>query len=418
MDFLALAYALAVGLIIGLERGWSQRDKSEGQRFAGLRTFAITSLLGGLLPLLTHVLPETFVLVLWVAVFFSITALVVVAHLLEARQTSDFGITTELALLLTFLLGSLCAIGLVEIAVPAAVIAAFLLSLKPLLHGWLERLQQRELFAILQMLLISVVLLPLLPNEGIGPGKVINPYLVGWMVVLITGISFVGYFAIKVLGSHRGILLTGLLGGLASSTAVTLSLSRIGKVQQQGHKLLVAAILLAAGTMFPRMLLEVAVLNQEILRSLFWPLTAMMLVTYVGVFYLIRRARQGAKAVHIGIDNPFDIVTALKFAALLVVILILAHYAHEYFDALGIYAVAAISGLTDVDAITLSLAKMSGNGLSNTVAVPAILLAASVNTAVKVGLVATLGHPNMRLASGAIAGCALAAGWFIWWVQL
>lgn len=418
MDFLALAYALAVGLIIGLERGWSQRDKSEGQRFAGLRTFAITSLLGGLLPLLTHVLPETFVLVLWVAVFFSITALVVVAHLLEARQTSDFGITTELALLLTFLLGSLCAIGLVEIAVPAAVIAAFLLSLKPLLHGWLERLQQRELFAILQMLLISVVLLPLLPNEGIGPGNVINPYLVGWMVVLITGISFVGYFAIKVLGSHRGILLTGLLGGLASSTAVTLSLSRIGKVQQQGHKLLVAAILLAAGTMFPRMLLEVAVLNQELLRSLFWPLTAMMLVTYVGVFYLIRRARQGAKAVHIGIDNPFDIVTALKFAALLVVILILAHYAHEYFDALGIYAVAAISGLTDVDAITLSLAKMSVNGLSNTVAVPAILLAASVNTAVKVGLVATLGHPNMRLASGAIAGCALAAGWFIWWVQL
>lgn len=418
MDFLALAYALAVGLIIGLERGWSQRDKSEGQRFAGLRTFAITSLLGGLLPLLTHVLPETFVLVLWVAVFFSITALVVVAHLLEARQTSDFGITTELALLLTFLLGSLCAIGLVEIAVPAAVIAAFLLSLKPLLHGWLERLQQRELFAILQMLLISVVLLPLLPNEGIGPGNVINPYLVGWMVVLITGISFVGYFAIKVLGSHRGILLTGLLGGLASSTAVTLSLSRIGKAQQQGHKLLVAAILLAAGTMFPRMLLEVAVLNQELLRSLFWPLTAMMLVTYVGVFYLIRRARQGAKAVHIGIDNPFDIVTALKFAALLVVILILAHYAHEYFDALGIYAVAAISGLTDVDAITLSLAKMSVNGLSNTVAVPAILLAASVNTAVKVGLVATLGHPNMRLASGAIAGCALAAGWFIWWVQL
>lgn len=418
MDFLALAYALAVGLIIGLERGWSQRDKSEGQRFAGLRTFAITSLLGGLLPLLTHVLPETFVLVLWVAVFFSITALVVVAHLLEARQTSDFGITTELALLLTFLLGSLCAIGLVEIAVPAAVIAAFLLSLKPLLHGWLERLQQRELFAILQMLLISVVLLQLLPNEGIGPGNVINPYLVGWMVVLITGISFVGYFAIKVLGSHRGILLTGLLGGLASSTAVTLSLSRIGKVQQQGHKLLVAAILLAAGTMFPRMLLEVAVLNQELLHSLFWPLTAMMLVTYVGVFYLIRRARQGAKAVHIGIDNPFDIVTALKFAALLVVILILAHYAHEYFDALGIYAVAAISGLTDVDAITLSLAKMSVNGLSNTVAVPAILLAASVNTAVKVGLVATLGHPNMRLASGAIAGCALAAGWFIWWVQL
>ncbi len=416
MDFLALAYALAVGLIIGIERGWSQRDKSEGQRFAGLRTFAITSLLGGILPLLVHVLPETFVLVLWVAVFFSITALVVVAHLLEARQTSDFGITTELALLLTFLLGSLCAIGLVEVAVPTAVVAAFLLSLKPLLHGWLERLQQRELFAILQMLLISVVLLPLLPNEGTGPGNVINPYLVGWMVVLITGISFVGYFSIKVLGSHRGILLTGLFGGLASSTAVTLSLSRIGKVQEQGHKLLVAAILLAAGTMFPRMLVEVAIINTELLQQLLGPLLAMMVVTYLGVFYLIRRAKQTAIVVHVGIDNPFDIVTALKFAALLVVILILAHYAHQYFDALGIYAVAAISGLTDVDAITLSLAKMSANGLADTIAVPAILIAASVNTAVKMTMVAALGHPAMRLASGFIAGLALAAGWLTWWV--
>jgi len=266
------------------------------------------------------------------------------------------------------------------------------------------------------MLLISVVLLPLLPNEGTGPGNVINPYLVGWMVVLITGISFVGYFSIKVLGSHRGILVTGLFGGLASSTAVTLSLSRIGKVQEQGHKLLVAAILLAAGTMFPRMLVEVAIINTELLQQLLGPLLAMMVVTYLGVFYLIRRAKQTAKVVHVGIDNPFDIVTALKFAALLVVILILAHYAHQYFDALGIYAVAAISGLTDVDAITLSLAKMSANGLADTIAVPAILIAASVNTAVKMTMVAALGHPAMRIASGFIAGLALAAGWLTWWV--
>lgn len=416
MDFLALAYALAVGLIVGLERGWSQREKSEGQRFAGLRTFALTSLLGGLLPLLTRVLPETFVLVLWVTVFFSITALVVVAHLLEARQTADFGITTELALLLTFLLGSLCAIGLVEVAIPVAVVAALLLSLKPLLHGWLERLQQRELFAILQMLLISLVLLPLLPNQGMGPGEVLNPYLIGWMVVLITGISFVGYFAIKLLGSHRGILLTGLLGGLASSTAVTLSFSRIGKAQQYGHKLLVAAILLAAGTMFPRILIEIAVLNSELLDQLFLPLSLMMLVTYAGVFYLVRNAKQTGKNVTIGIENPFDIVTALKFAALLVVILLLAHYAHAYFDALGIYAIAAISGLTDVDAITLSLAKMSINGLADSVAVPAILLAASVNTVVKMAMVAVLGHRKMRAASSLIAALALTIGWGSWWL--
>jgi uncharacterized membrane protein (DUF4010 family) len=416
MDFLALAYALAVGLIIGLERGWSQRGKGDGQRFAGLRTFAITSLLGGVLPLLATVMPATFVLVLWVAVFFSITALVVVAHLLEAKHSADFGITTELALLLTFLLGSLCTAGFVEIAVPIAVVTALLLSLKPLLHGWLERLQQRELFAILQMLLISVVLLPLLPNQGMGPGQVINPYLVGWMVVLITGISFVGYFAIKVLGSHRGLLLTGLLGGLASSTAVTLTLSRLGKLQQHGHKLLVAAILLAAGTMFPRMLIEVAVLNRSLLLELLLPLLVMMLVTYSGVFYLVRRAQQSSRPVNFALANPFDIVTALKFAALLVAILLLAHYAHLYFDALGIYALAAISGLTDVDAITLSLAKMANNGLAHSVAVPAILLAASVNTAIKVAMVALIGHRAMRPMSLFIASLAIASGWLAWWL--
>ncbi|RUO56498.1 MgtC/SapB family protein [Pseudidiomarina homiensis] len=418
MDFLALAYALAVGLIIGLERGWSQRGKGDGQRFAGFRTFAIVSLAGGVLPLLTEIIPATFVLVLWVAVFFSITALVIAAHLLEARQTADFGITTELSLLLTFLLGSLCTAGFVDIAVPIAVITALLLSLKPLLHGWLERLQQRELFAILQMLLISVVLLPLLPNQGLGPGGVINPYLIGWMVVLITGISFVGYFAIKMLGSRRGLLLTGLLGGLASSTAVTLSFSRLGKLQEHGHQLLVAAILLAAGTMFPRMLVEVAVLNRPLLQELILPLVVMMSVTYVGVIYLVRRAHRGAKPINFVLNNPFDIVTALKFAALLIAILLLAHYAHRYFDALGIYAVAAISGLTDVDAITLSLAKMASNGLEHAVAVPAILLAASVNTAVKMGMVGLLGHPAMRISSLCIASLAVTAGWLTWWLLL
>lgn len=416
MDFLALAYALAVGLIIGLERGWSQRGKGDGQRFAGLRTFTITSLLGGLLPLLIEIMPASYVLVLWVAIFFSITALVVAAHLLEAKHTADFGITTELALLLTFLLGSLCTAGFVEIAVPVAVVTAVLLSLKPLLHGWLERLQQRELFAILQMLVISVVLLPLLPNKGVGPDGVINPYLVGWMVVLITGISFLGYFAIKLLGSNRGLLLTGVLGGLASSTAVTLTLSRFGKLQTHGHKLFVAAILLAAGTMFPRMLIEIAVVNMALLKAVILPLVVMMSVTYAGVIYLVQRARQAAKPVNFAINNPFDIVTALKFAGLLVAILMVAHYAHHYFDATGVYAVAAISGLTDVDAITLSLAKMSANGLSSHVAEPAILIAASVNTAMKVGMVAMLGHAAMRRSCVLIAALAVTMGWLSWWL--
>lgn len=416
MPLLELAYALAVGLIIGLERGWSQRGRGEGQRFAGMRTFAIASLLGGVVTIASERLGGNAALLIWLVVFVAVAALAVVAHVMEARHDADFGITTPLSLLLTFVLGSLCLLELVDVAVSVAVIAALLLGLKPVLHGWLERLQQRELLAILQMLVISVVMLPLLPNKGYGPGEVLNPYLIGWMVVLITGISFVGYFAIKLLGSHRGLMLTGLLGGLASSTAVTLTMAQLGKVQQQGHKLFVAATLLAAGTMFPRMLVEIAVVNQTLLQSLSAALLTMTAVTYSGVAWLVFSKREQASASEISVANPFDIITALKFAALLVVILLVAHYAHEYFDALGVYAVAAISGLSDVDAITLSLAKLSSNGLAIDVASQAILLAATVNTIVKVGLIISLGHPAMRLPMVSVALLALVAGWSVWWL--
>ncbi len=416
MPLLELAYALAVGLIIGLERGWSQRGRGEGQRFAGMRTFAIASLLGGVVTLVSERVGGNYALLVWLAVFVAVAALAVVAHVIEARHDADFGITTPLSLLLTFVLGSLCLLDLVDVAVSVAVIAALLLGLKPVLHGWLERLQQRELLAILQMLVISVVMLPVLPNQGYGPGEVLNPYLIGWMVVLITGISFVGYFAIKLLGSHRGLMLTGLLGGLASSTAVTLTMAQLGKVQQHGHKLFVAATLLAAGTMFPRMLVEIAVVNQTLLQSLAAALLTMTGVTYLGVAWLVFGKQEQAAASEISVANPFDIITALKFAALLVVILLVAHYAHQYFDALGVYAVAAISGLSDVDAITLSLAKLSSNGLAIEVASQAILLAATVNTIVKVGLIISLGHPAMRAPMVLIALVALIAGWSVWWL--
>lgn len=413
---LELAYALAIGLILGLERGWSQRGRAEGQRFAGLRTFTVASLLGGVVTLISQYPSEPIALLFWLFIFASFSTLVIVAHVMEARRDDDVGITTPTALLLTFCLGALCVIGLVEVAVPVAIVVALLLGLKPVLHGWVERLQQRELMAILQMLVISVVVLPLLPNTGYGPGAVINPYLIGWMVVLITGISFVGYFAIKLLGSHRGLLLTGLLGGIASSTAVTLSMAQLGRAQTAGHRLLVATLLIAAGTMFPRMLIEVAVVNRELLTHVIAPLLSMMVVTFIGVGWLVLRGTRDGKATAVTVKNPFDIVTALKFAALLVIILLVAHYAHQYFDAMGIYAVAAISGLSDVDAITLSMAKMAkgdtnGGGITAEVATYAIVLAASVNTLVKAGLVMSFGHRSMWRATLVVCCIAVLSGW-------
>ena len=142
----------------------------------------------------------------------------------------------------------------------------------------------------------------------------------------------------------------------------------------------------------------------------------MTAITYLGVAWLVFGKREQVSSSEISVANPFDIITALKFAALLVVILLVAHYAHKYFDALGVYAVAAISGLSDVDAITLSLAKLSSNGLAIDIASQAILLAATVNTIVKVGLITSLGHPAMRLPMVTVALLALVAGWSVWWL--
>ncbi|MDN7126222.1 MgtC/SapB family protein [Pseudidiomarina sp. 1APR75-33.1] len=415
LALLELAYALAVGLIIGLERGWSQRGRAEGQRFAGLRTFAVASLFGGVVTLLSQHLAAPPAYLIWLISFGCFSLLVIVAHLLEVRRDDDVGITTPTTLLLTFCLGAMCLVGQVEIAVPVAIVVALLLGLKPVLHGWVEALQQHELLAILQMLVISVVVLPLLPNTGYGPGDVINPYLIGWMVVLITGISFVGYFSIKLLGQARGLLVTGLFGGIASSTAVTLSMAHLGRQQSRSHGFLVAVILLAAGTMFPRMLIEVAIVNRELLPRVAAPLLSMTLVPLIGVLWLFWRGGRNGHHPRVKLKNPFDIITAVKFAGLLVIVLLLAHYAHQYFAASGVYAVAAVSGLTDVDAITLSMAKMAGASgnysLELDVAARAIIIAASVNTLVKAALVVMLGHRSMWLITVCVSVLAVLAGW-------
>jgi len=377
--FQQLAVALAVGLLIGIERGWHERGAGEGHRIAGLRTFGLIGLLGALWALLAAEMGE---LILGFS-FAAFAVLVVAAHVLDARSDQDYGITTAVAALVTFALGALAARGHLTVAAACAVVTATLLGLKPMLHSWLEQIEQRELYAIFKMLLISVVLLPILPDEGYGPWQALNPYEIWLLVVLIAGISFVGYFAVKIAGSRRGIVITSLFGGLASSTAVTLSLARLGRQNLTAQSLLAAGVILAAGTMFPRMLLEVSVVNRELLSSLSAPLLGMMMVSYLAVpllLFSIERERQ----VHaVTIRNPFELLPALKFGLLLVVVMLAAKGFQQGFGDAGLYAVAAISGISDVDAITLSVARLARGELDGTVAVQAIVIAACVNTLVK-----------------------------------
>ncbi len=403
--FVHLALALAVGLLIGVERGWSQRTLPEGGRIAGIRTFGLIGLLGGLWALLGEELGQ---LILAVA-FAALAGLLIMAYARFTKGESDYGVTTVVAALVTFALGALALRGYEHVAAAGAVVTATLLSLKPILHGWLLRIEQRELYGALKLLLISVVLLPVLPNRGFGPWQALNPYELWWLVVLIAGIGFAGYVAIRVAGARRGLLLTGLLGGLVSSTALTLSFARMGRSKILPG-ILSAGVLAAAAIMFPRILLEVAVVNRQLLPQLYLPMGVMTATVFGSAVWFWLRGKQDVTPDTPPLHNPFELKPALQFGVLLAAIVLLAEAFRVWFGDAGIYALAAISGLTDVDAITLSLARMARVDLTHEVAVRGIVLAAMVNTLAKGVLVAAIAGRGMGLRVLPVVMVTLALG--------
>ncbi|HEY0719791.1 MAG TPA: MgtC/SapB family protein [Gammaproteobacteria bacterium] len=403
--FERIAVAFAIGLLIGVERGWRERDFAEGTRVAGVRTFALIALLGALWGLLVEELDT----LLLGASFIAFSALVIVAHTLDVRRDQDYGITTAVAALITFTLGVTAARGHLALASTVGITTAIMLSLKPLLHLWLKTLREQELSAAFKLLLISVVILPALPDTGYGPWQALNPREIWWFVVLISAIAFVGYFIIKLAGARIGVALTGLLGGLVSSTMVTLNFARLARQHPLTAPLLISGIVMAAGTMFPRILLEVTLVNPALLPLLAAPLLVMTLVCYGSIPLLLRRASHSAIDVRIPLSNPFELLPALKFAALLVAIMLIARGLETWLGNSGIYLLAAIAGTNDVDAITLTLARQSNNGLAPHVAASAIVMAAMVNTLVKAGLALYLARRAARPVF-VIFASAIAAG--------
>ncbi|MFN2335181.1 MAG: MgtC/SapB family protein, partial [Wenzhouxiangellaceae bacterium] len=277
-DFLQRAYqlavAIAIGLLIGIERGWKGREAEEGDREIGLRTLALIGLLGGVAGLLSREFGGLMIGLM----FIGLAVLLGLVFRITVGQRSDIGLTTEIAALATFLLAAMAGLGHLAIASAGGVIMAILLGYKVQLHGWLRALKRSELTAGFKLLLISVVLLPLLPDHGFGPWQALNPYVIWWMVVLIAAISFVGYFAIRIAGARAGIVFTALFGGLASSTATTLNLARLARKKGVAPALLAGGILLACGTMFPRMLLVATVVHPNLFMQLFWPALVMALL--------------------------------------------------------------------------------------------------------------------------------------------
>jgi len=409
-----LGAALAIGLLIGVERGWHEREAKEGARIAGVRTFGLVGLLGGGMALIAEVFGA---LVMGLA-FVGLAGLLAAVYVENLRRgRTDVGITSLVAALLTFALGALAAMGEVVIAAASAVLTALLLGYKPQLHRWVNALEGDELRAGIKLLLISVVLLPILPNRGFGPWEALNPYAIWWMVVLIAAISFVGYFAVKIGGAARGTVFTGLAGGLASSTALTLHFSRLAARDPALAPVLATGILLACGTMFPRMLLVASLLNRALFEALVVPALVMALCVYVPALVFLRRQARMQPYTASPLKNPLELRAALGFGALLAVVMLLGKALQEFSGEAGVLVLAAASGIADVDAITLSLARMSGDDLALGAAALGVVIAGAVNSLVKGAMAGVIGgraiglRVALPLASAAAAGLVAARLW-------
>jgi uncharacterized membrane protein (DUF4010 family) len=391
--FIRFGTALAIGFLIGLQREFAHGGNSRGI-VAGERTFALMGLVGCLAAMAADELNSALA---YVGIIILLGIFSTIGYFVDAWR-GQVGLTTEVAILVTILIGGLCYWGYLTLAVAVGIATLALLSLKIETDRFVRALTREDILAALQLAVISAIVLPVLPNQGflVPPFDVLNPFNIWLMVVFIEGISFLGYVAIKVVGPRRGIGLTGFLGGLVSSTAVTLSFSKRSVEENNLVKPFALAIMVAWTMMFPRILVEVGVVNPELLSVVWIPIAATGLVGIIYCVYLFFSQHATEKG-DVDIKNPFDLATAIKFGLLYAFVLLLSRAAQMYLGDTGVYISSLASGLADVDAITLSLAELSKTGgLDVGTASRAIVLAALSNTAVKGGIALTSGSVALR----------------------
>ncbi|MEX2162180.1 MAG: MgtC/SapB family protein [Anaerolineales bacterium] len=404
--FIRFGVALAIGFFIGLQREFSHGG--EGRTIpAGERTFALLSLSGALAAMGSDQFKQP---IIFVGLLLAVGLLIVVGYVFKARR-EHFGMTTEAAILVTVLLGGLCYWNYVGLAVALAVATTLLLSLKLETDKLVEALTRQDINAALQFAVVSAIVLPVLPNQALlpPPFDVLNPFKIWLMVVFISGISFLGYVLIKLMKTESGIGVTGFLGGLVSSTAVTLSLSRRAGKTDRFVRALAVAIIVAWSVMFIRIAFQVGVLNMRLLEYAWLPLAVSALSGFAFAVFLLFTKRSAGQG-NVQFSNPFDIREALRFGLLYATILLVSRSAQLYLGDQGVLVSSFLSGLTDVNAITLSLAELSRDGLSLQVATQGLVIAAVTNTVFKSLIVFRLGSPGLRRAILPGALVMLAAG--------
>lgn len=373
-----LAVALAIGLLIGLERGRSMLKEGDGERTAGLRTLGLTSLLGAIAALLALRIPEGAIVL--AAAFVSYAAIYATFRFQEVEQSKTYGTTTVMAGLVAFSLGALAMVVDPIVVAATGVAATALLALKPVLHSWLKQVTGQEFRAGLTLLVMSVIMLPVLPDKGYGPFDALNPYDLWRMTVLIAAVSSLGYFAIKVFDGAQGIAISGMAGGLVSSTATTLTFAKMAREHPGKAGMLMAGALLASAVMFGRIVLVAGTINPALMRWLLLPLSLAGLAVGALAAFLLWRGEKEDITTPLTLASPFELSTVLKFGAFLAFIMFAAKVLTALAGSGGAYLLAAVSGIADVDALTLTMSRLAGNGLAEMAASIAILIAAGVNT--------------------------------------
>jgi uncharacterized membrane protein (DUF4010 family) len=398
--------ALAIGLLMGLER-----ERNPAAR-AGLRTFALTGLFAALIAHLAEITKTPAL----IAVGLAVTGLFVIAsYFRTAGDDADPGTTTVAALLLCYALGVLVWAGQTQLAVMLGVTATVLLYFKPELRGLSARLSRRDLLSVLQFAVLSLIVLPLLPNRDMGPYNALNPYQIWWMVVLIAGLGLAAYAALRLVGPQRGAVVLGLLGGLVSSTATTLAFSRHARADAAMVPVAVVVIVLANLVVLVRLAGLVAVVAPGALAAVLPVFAGGVLLGGAGAIYGIRTLKPAGRAPELPVSNPTELRGALGFGLLYSLVLLAAAVLGDWLGNQGLYVVALVSGLTDVDAITLTSLRLFNRELLDPANVAnLIVLAVLANLVFKSALAWGIG--GRAVAAHAIAGMAtLGAGLVIAW---
>ncbi len=404
----SLILSASLGALIGLIRQWeSQQGTERDQEFAGLRTFSLFAMVG----CLAAYADEHHTRGVLVTCLAALALLFALLHFTR-REGGSAGYTTPGAALVTFLVGALVTWGERQGAVLAAALTLLLLGLKQPIHQWTRAFTSQDVRSVLQFVAITGVILPLVPNRSFGPYAAFNPWSTWMMVVLISGLGFLGYLLVRVLGSRAGITVSGLVGGLASSTATTLAFSRRSREDPANAANYSLAVLLACNVMLLRVLAVAAALSPSLARQAVVPL-AIMLVP--GLLYAVSRwlARQPVpeRVETSGLSNPLSLTIAIKFALLYAAVKFLVKAASGLDLSQGILVVSAIAGLTDVDAVTLSMADGTRDGtLAPVLATRAVVIGCLSNTVVKAALAASLGSPELRRRVLSVLGATTVAG--------